>query len=75
MSALLFLCSLGTYYLCASLSSPENQVAQNATNVTGLFQGTALDVMSSSTGAWGLSLLLLLQVRGYSGNNDYEDFA
>ena len=46
------------------LSSVENQVAQDDARDTGLFQGTALDVMLSPTGAQGLSLLLLLQLGG-----------
>ena len=69
----LFSC-LGTYYLWVSLFSVENQVAQDGAHVTGLFQGTALAVILSSTGAQGLSLLLLLQLGGYSTNTAYEDF-
>ena len=75
MSVLLLLHSLDTCYLWVCLSSLENQVAQNATHVTGLFQGTTLDVMMSTTGAQGLSLLLPLQLGGYSSNTAYEDFS
>ena len=57
------------------LSSVENQVAQDDAHVTGLFQGTTLDVMMCPTGAQGLSLPLLLQLGGYSSNTAYEDFS
>ena len=60
MSVLLLLHSLGTCYLWVCLSSVENQVAQNATHVTGLFQGTTLDIMMSTTGAQGLSPFFLI---------------
>ena len=75
MSVLLLLHSLGTCYLWVCLSSVENQVAQDDARDTGLFQGTALDVMMSPTGAEGLSLLLLLQLGGYSSHTAYEDFS
>ena len=75
MPALLLLCRLGTHYLWVSLLSVENQVAQDGAHVTGLFQSTALAVILSPTGAQGLSLLLLLQLGGYSTNTAYEDFS
>ena len=73
-SALLLLCSLGPCYLWVYLSSVENQVAQDDAHVTELFQGTTMNVMLSPTGAQGLSLLLLLQLGGYSSNTAYKDF-
>ena len=75
MSVLLLLCSLGPCYLWVCLSSVENQVAQDDAHVTGLFQGTTLDVMMCPTGAQVLSLPLLLQLGGYSSNTAYEDFS
>lgn len=78
----LFSCCVALAAISGCISSAEAG-STRLTHVTGLFQGTTLDVMMSPTGAQGLSLPLLLRVGRlfqqhclwrFSGFTDFVNF-